>query len=72
VRRSLQVPDEVRLPVSNTGGVFQDGGLMLQAFRAALAHAHPPFEYFEPRYQPDIGAALYAARLAGRRLMPRV
>jgi len=72
VRRSLQVPDEVRLPVSNTGGVFQDGGLMLQAFRAALAHAHPPFEYFEPRYQPDIGAALYAARFAGRRLTPRV
>jgi N-acetylglucosamine kinase-like BadF-type ATPase len=72
VRRSLQVPDEVRLPVSNTGGVFQNGGVMLRAFRAALAHAHPPFEYFEPRYQPDIGAALYAARLAGRRLMPRV
>jgi hypothetical protein len=45
---------------------------MLQAFRAALAHAHPPFEYFEPRYQPDIGAALYAARFAGRRLTPRV
>jgi N-acetylglucosamine kinase-like BadF-type ATPase len=72
VRRSLQVPDEVRLPVSNTGGVFQNGGLMLQAFRAALAHVHPPCEYFEPRYQPDIGAALYAARLTGRRLMPRV
>jgi N-acetylglucosamine kinase-like BadF-type ATPase len=72
VRRSLQVPDEVKLPVSNTGGVFQHGGLMLPAFRAALAHAHPPFEYFEPRYQPDIGAALYAARLAGRRLTPRV
>jgi N-acetylglucosamine kinase-like BadF-type ATPase len=72
VRRSLQVPDAVRLPVSNTGGVFQNGGLMLQAFRAALARVHPAFEYFEPRYQPDIGAALYAARLAGRRLTPRV
>ncbi|HEX7012009.1 MAG TPA: BadF/BadG/BcrA/BcrD ATPase family protein [Steroidobacteraceae bacterium] len=72
VRRSLQVPDDVALPVSNTGGVFQGGGLMLDAFRAALAKAHPPFAYQEPRYQPDIGAALYAARLVGRQLTPVV
>src|SRR5262249_12638590 len=31
VRRLLQVPDDVVLPVSNTGGVFQNGGLMLDA-----------------------------------------
>jgi N-acetylglucosamine kinase-like BadF-type ATPase len=68
VRRSLQVPDNVVLPVSNTGGVFQGGTLMLHAFRAALTHAHPPFAYCEAQYQPDIGAALYAARLAGRPL----
>ena len=72
VRRSLRVPDDVVLPVSNTGGVFQNGGLMLDAFRAALSNARPPFVYREPRYQPDIGAALYAAYLAGRRLVPRV
>src|SRR4030095_15658399 len=63
VRRSLQVPNEVVLSVSNTGGVFQNGGLMLDAFRVALTHAQSPFAYCEPRYQPDIGAALYAARL---------
>jgi hypothetical protein len=45
---------------------------MLEAFRAALTHAHPPFVYCEPQYQPDIGAALYAARLIGLRLMPRI
>jgi len=72
VRRSLQVPDDVVLPVSNTGGVFQNGGLMLDAFRAALSTARPPFVYREPQYQPDIGAALYAAYLVGRRLVPRV
>jgi Predicted N-acetylglucosamine kinase len=72
VRRSLQVPDDVVLPVSNTGGVFQNGGLMLDAFRAALSAARPPFVYREPQYQPDIGAALYAAYLVGRRLVPRV
>lgn len=68
VRRSLQVPDNIVLPVSNTGGVFQGGALMLDAFRAALRHAHPAFAYCEPQYQPDIGAALYAARLTGRPL----
>jgi len=71
VRRSLQVPDAVVLPVSNTGGVFQSGGLMLDAFRTALSNARPAFAYREPRYQPDIGAALYAAYLVGRRLVPR-
>lgn len=71
VRRSLQVPDEVVLPVSSTGGVFQNGGLLLDAFRAALTHAHPPFAYREPQHQPDVGAALYAARLVNRRLTPR-
>lgn len=72
VRQSLQVPDDVVLPVSNTGGVFRNGGLMLESFRVALSNARPPFIYSEPQYQPDIGAALYAAYLVGRRLMPRV
>jgi N-acetylglucosamine kinase-like BadF-type ATPase len=72
VRQSLQVPDDEVLPVSNTGGVFGNGGLMLDAFRAALSSARLPFAYREPQYQPDIGAALYAAHLVGRRLVPRV
>ena len=54
------------------GGVFQGGNLMLDAFRAAVTSARPPFVHQEPRYQPDIGAALYAAHLVGRRLTPRV
>jgi hypothetical protein len=41
---------------------------MVQAFRAALAAAPVPLEYRAPRFQPSIGAALYAARLAGRPL----
>ena len=72
VRQSLQVPDDEVLPVSNTGGVFQNGGVMLEGFRAALSDARPRFAYREPQYQPDIGAALYAAYLVGRRLVPRV
>jgi hypothetical protein len=72
VRQALRVPDDVVLPVSSTGGVFQSGSLMLEAFRAAVSNAQPRFAYQEPRYQPDIGAALYAAHLVGRRLTPRV
>jgi len=72
VRRALQVPETVVLPVSTTGGAVQNGGLMLDAFRAALGQARPPFVYREPQFQPEIGAALYAAYLLGRRLTPRV
>lgn len=71
VRQSLQVPDDAVLPVSNTGGVFHNGALMLDEFRTALGNARPRFAYREPQYQPDIGAALYAAHLVGCRLVPR-
>jgi N-acetylglucosamine kinase-like BadF-type ATPase len=66
VRRSLRVPDDTAFPVSHSGGVFDGASLLLEEFRAALAGAHPRFEYRAPRYRPDIGAALYAARLVGR------
>jgi N-acetylglucosamine kinase-like BadF-type ATPase len=65
VRRSLRVSDEIALPVSHSGGVFDGAVLLLEAFRAALADAHPRFEYRAPRYRPEVGAALYAARLVG-------
>ena len=39
--------------------------MMLDAFRRALAAAPMPFEYRVPQHSPDVGAALYAARLAG-------
>ncbi len=64
-RRSLGVPDSVALPVSNSGGVFTGATLLLNAFRAALAAAPLPFEYRSPQHSPEIGAALYAAQLAG-------
>jgi len=64
-RRSLSVPGDVTLPVSHTGGVFEGGALMVNAFRQSLAAAGPQFEYRTPRTSPDIGAAMYAARLSG-------
>jgi N-acetylglucosamine kinase-like BadF-type ATPase len=64
-RRSLAAPDSVVLPVSHSGGVFRGAELLLNAFRAALGRQQPAFEYRAPQYPPEIGAALYAARLAG-------
>jgi N-acetylglucosamine kinase-like BadF-type ATPase len=70
VRRSLQAPDSARLPVSHSGGVFNNARSMVEAFRAGLAAAKAGFEYRAPQFPPAVGAALYAARLAGRALSP--
>lgn len=66
-RQSLQVPEEAVLPVSHSGGVFEGATLLLDEFRIALA-GEPRLVYCTPRYPPDIGAALYAACLAGKPL----
>ncbi len=70
VRRSLGPPDEAILPVSHSGGVFENARSTVDAFRAALAAAPARFEYRAPQFPPAIGAALYAARLAGNTLSP--
>lgn len=64
-RRSLQVPDDVAVPVSHTGSVLHGATLMLEAFKQGVAMATPLLEYRTPKYSPDIGAAFYAARLSG-------
>ncbi len=50
-----------RVPVSYSGGAFSAPGVR-RAFRAALGDQ---FELRRPRYLPVVGAALYAATLAG-------
>jgi N-acetylglucosamine kinase-like BadF-type ATPase len=65
VRRALDAPASVVLPVSHSGGVFQHAKAMVDAFRAGLAAAPFPFEYRAPQLPPAAGAALYAARVAG-------
>jgi N-acetylglucosamine kinase-like BadF-type ATPase len=70
VRRSLDVPDTEVLPVSHSGGVFDHAQSVVDAFRAGLAAATAPFEYRAPQFPPAVGAALYAARLAGHALSP--
>src|SRR5262245_44819833 len=69
-RRSLAVPDDVPLPVSYSGGVFNGSPLLVDAFRDALVQADHAYELRTPVFSPEIGAALYAARLAGSALPP--
>lgn len=65
-RRTLRVPNDVVLPVSHTGGVLSGASSMLDAFRRVLARASLRFEYRTPRHAPEVGAAIYAARLTGK------
>ena len=67
-RSALEVPDDTVLPVSHSGGVFSGTSRLLPYFRDALAAAPVPFDHVPPQYPPAVGAALYAARLAGKPL----
>jgi N-acetylglucosamine kinase-like BadF-type ATPase len=65
VRTALRFePEEVAL-VSGSGGAFNTGDLLLIPFQKALHATGFPFEFVKPKHEPHIGAALYAARLAG-------
>ena len=68
VRLAIAVPEHVVLPVSYSGGAFAGSSVLVEAFRAALTAMRPAFELRAPRFPPVIGAALYAARLAGAAL----
>lgn len=63
--RALGVPADGIVPVSHSGGVFDNAPAMVDAFRAGIAAAPVGLEYRAPRFPPAVGAALYAARLAG-------
>lgn len=56
------------VPVSYSGGVFAAGELVLGPLQAALARRLPGAVLKTPRFGPELGAALYAARLGGRPL----
>src|SRR5262245_4467164 len=64
-RRSLAVPDTTVLPVSYSGGALAGSPLLAAALADALAAMRPPVECRAPLFPPVIGAALYAARVAG-------
>jgi len=65
VRASLGVAPEVALPVSFSGGLFAVDGPLRAPFAQALAARALPYRLTLPKLAPVLGAALYAARLAG-------
>lgn len=69
VRKTLHVPDQVTLPVSYSGGVF-DNALLLDAFMNGLQAYPGQFRLMTPLLSPALGAALYAAKCAGCNLSP--
>jgi N-acetylglucosamine kinase-like BadF-type ATPase len=71
VRDQLQVPADLDLPLSYSGGLFQLCELMLEPFEAALAARSRRYRLSAARLPPDAGAALQAARLAGTPLAER-
>ncbi|GLV76181.1 BadF/BadG/BcrA/BcrD ATPase family protein [Streptomyces hygroscopicus] len=56
-------PDET-VPVSYSGGTF-GAGTVLEAFTTGLKDRFANYELRDPLYEPVVGAALYAAKLAG-------
>jgi N-acetylglucosamine kinase-like BadF-type ATPase len=66
VRNTLQVPPDVILPVSYSGGVFDSNAVVLDGFRKLLEeNSIYAYSLITPRYSPVIGAALYAAKKSG-------
>ena len=64
VRDRLGFTADDVVPVSYSGGVFGSGAVV-EAFRAALADRPGSYDLRRPLYPPDVGGAIYAARLAG-------
>lgn len=63
-RRNLGFRPEETVPVSYSGGVFAVTEVR-QGFEQQLRARDVPFDLREPQFPPVLGAALYAARLAG-------
>jgi N-acetylglucosamine kinase-like BadF-type ATPase len=70
VRDQLDVPAQMPLPVSYSGGMFLLDGLLKPLFEAALKQGGRRYDFVTPRLPPAAGAALYAAKLAGFALPP--
>jgi N-acetylglucosamine kinase-like BadF-type ATPase len=63
-RRALAYEVGEPVAVSHSGGVFSSTTVR-DEFVRLLTAAHPDYDFREPLYRPVVGAAVYAARLAG-------
>jgi len=67
VRHALDFETDKPVPLSYSGGVFNAEAFILEPLRRALA-ADARYELRPPVLVPSLGAAIYAARLAGEPL----
>ena len=67
LRAALGFTPSEPVPVSYSGGAFHAGELLLAPLRAALHGASTQFDLRPPLHSPEMGAALYAMRLATSR-----
>lgn len=69
VRLQLAYGEDEPVPLSYSGGVFEAGDLLLAPLKDALAARSARYLLQKPLFEPGIGAALYARRLAAREVM---
>jgi N-acetylglucosamine kinase-like BadF-type ATPase len=67
VHGHLGVPSDTTIPVSYSGGMFQQE-LLLGPLRSKLDNSGGKYRVVAPRLSPAAGAALYAAKLSGEPL----
>jgi N-acetylglucosamine kinase-like BadF-type ATPase len=65
VHRQLEIPEHATVRVSFSGGMFQQGDLLLPRFQSKIAIDRRRYRVAAPRLPPAAGAALYAAKLSG-------
>jgi N-acetylglucosamine kinase-like BadF-type ATPase len=70
VRHSLEFEPDEEIPLSYSGGVFNVGALILGPLERHLAHICATYRLRAPMLAPSLGAAIHAARLAGKPLSP--
>jgi N-acetylglucosamine kinase-like BadF-type ATPase len=68
VRHALEFGADEVVPLSYSGGVFNAGDLIIAPLRRHIAQSSRSYELKAPIMSPCLGAAIYAARLAGRPL----
>lgn len=66
IRQQIGYDGEGVIPVSYSGGVFRAEDLILKPLKAHLMALSPAYRLQPPLLSPTLGAALYAARLAGQ------
>jgi N-acetylglucosamine kinase-like BadF-type ATPase len=68
VRQALEFGRDEPVPLSYSGGLFNAGPPILDPLKRELKHRSGDYRLQPPMFTPSIGAAIYAARLAGQPL----